>query len=83
MKTKEISRSTTQACFFSIFCSGTNTVEHDFNGHEVNGIYWVNGKSAKTELHLVNKLHDFNRIHCLSGKFCHDDFFRKPHARLY
>ena len=26
-----------------------NTVEHDFNGHEVNGIHEVNGKNATTE----------------------------------
>ena len=31
----------------------TNTVEHDFNGHEVNGIHEVNGKSATTELFIL------------------------------
>ena len=35
-----------------------HTVEHDFNGHEVNGINGVNEKSATTELfiHLLNYL---------------------------
>ena len=65
------------ACF-------TNTVEHDFNGHEVNGIHGVYGKKCYCRaFHLVNKLHDFNGMHDLSGNFCYDDFFRKTHARLY
>ena len=60
------------------------TVEHDFYGHEVNVIYWVNGKKCYDRaFHLVNKLHDFTGMHYLSGKFCYDDFFRKNHARLY
>ena len=28
------------------------TVMHDFNGHEVNGIHGVNGKSAATEFSI-------------------------------
>ena len=60
------------------------TVEHDFSGREVNGINGVNGKKCQDRaFHLVNKLHDFIGIHCLSGKFCYDNFFRKTHARLY
>ena len=60
------------------------TVEHDFNGHEVNGIHEVNGKKCHNRaVHFVNKLHDFKGIHDLSGNFCYDDFFRKSHARLY
>ena len=60
-----------------------NTVEHDFNGHEVNGIHEVNGKKYHDRVfHFVNKMHDFKGIHDLSGIFCYDDFFRKTHARL-
>ena len=60
-----------------------STVEHDFNGHEVNGIHEVNrNKCHDIAFHFVNKLHDFKGIHDLSGKFCYDDFFRKTHARL-
>ena len=48
-----------------------NTVEHDFNGHEVNGIHGVYGKKCYCRaFHLVNKLHDFNGMHDLSGNFC-------------
>ena len=62
----------------------SSTVEHDFNGHEVNGIHEVNGKKCHNRaVHFVNKLHDFKGIHDLSGNFCYDDFFRKSHARLY
>ena len=61
-----------------------STVEHDFNGHEVNGKHGVYGtKCYNRAFHLVNKLHDFTGIHDLSGNFCYDDFFRKTHARLY
>ena len=61
-----------------------NTVEHDFNGHEVNGIHGVNGKKCYDRaFYLVNKLHDFTGMLDLSGNFCYDDFFRKSHARLY
>ena len=57
--------------------------EHDFNGHEVNGINGVNGKKCYDRaFYLVNKLHDFTGMPCLSGKFGYDDFFRKTHARL-
>ena len=57
-------------------------MEHDFNGHEVNGIPGVYGKECYCRaFHLVNKLHDFNGMHDLSGNFCYDDFFRKTHAR--
>ena len=39
-----------------------STVEHDFNGHEVNGINEVNGKKCQdSAFHFVNKLHDFYR----------------------
>ena len=61
-----------------------STVEHDFNGHEVNGIHGVYGtKCYNRAFHLVNKLHDFTGIHDLSGNFCYEDFFGKTHARLY
>ena len=67
-----------------IFNFSKNTVEHDFNGHEVNGIHGVYGKKCYCRaFHLVNKLHDFNGMHDLSGNFCYDDFFCKTHARLY
>ena len=60
----------------------SNTVEHDFYGHEVNGIHGVYGKKCyDRDFHLVNRLHDFNGMHDLSGSFCYDDFFRKTHAR--
>ena len=43
-----------------------NTVEHDFNGREVNRINGVNGKKCYDRaFHLVNKLHDFTGIHDL------------------
>ena len=59
----------------------TNTVDHDFNGHEVNGIHEVNGKNCHNRaVHFVNKLHDFKGIHDLSGNFCYVDFFHKTHA---
>ena len=39
-------------------------MEHDFNGHEVNGIHEVNGKKYHDRaFHFVNKLHDFKGIH--------------------
>ena len=61
-----------------------NTVEHDFNGHVINGIHEVNGKKCNDRaFHFVNKLHDFKEIHDLSGNFCYDVFFRKTHVRLY
>ena len=61
-----------------------NTVEHDFNGHEVNGIHGVNGKMCYDRaFHLLNNLHDFNGKHGLSGNFCYDHFFRKTLAPLY
>ena len=60
------------------------TVEHDFSGHEVNGINGVNGKKCYDRaFHLVNKLHDFTEMHDIWGNFCCNDFFRKTHARLY
>ena len=62
----------------------TYTVDHDFNGHEVNGINGANGKKCYDRaFHLDNKLYDFTGMHYLSGKFCYDDFFSKTHARLY
>ena len=51
-----------------------STVEHDFNGQEINGINGVNGKSDTRDFHLVNKLHDFTGMHYLGEKFCYDDF---------
>ena len=55
-----------------------------FNGHEVNGIPGVKGKKCHDRaFHSVNKLHDFTRMHDLSGNFCYNDFFLKAHARLY
>ena len=60
------------------------TVEHDFYGHEVNGIHGVNGKKCLDRaLRFVNKLHDFKGIHDLSGNFCYEDFCGKTHARMY
>ena len=45
-------------------------MDHDFNGHEVNGILWIYGtKCYNRAFHLVNKLHDFTGIHDLSGNF--------------
>ena len=70
--------------WIKILGSNYNTLEHDFNGHEVNGMQGVYGtKFYNRSFHLVNKLYDFTGIHDLSGDFCHDDFFRKTHARLY
>ena len=68
-----------------IYCKGfTTTVEHDFNGHVINGIHGANGKKCYYRaFHLVNKLYDFTGMLDLSGNFCYDDFFRKSHARLY
>ena len=40
-------------------------------------------KCYSRAFHLVNKLHDFNGMHDLSGNFCYGDFFLKIHARLY
>ena len=61
-----------------------DTVEHDFNGHEFNGIHGDNGKKCYDRAFLlVNKLHDFIRMHDLSGIFCYNVFFRKTYARLY
>ena len=61
-----------------------NSVEHDFNGHQVNGIHGVKGKKwYDRAFHLANKFHYFTELHYTSGKFCYDDFFRKTHARLY
>ena len=61
-----------------------NTVVHDFNGHEVNGIHGLNGKKCYDKaLYLVNNRHDFKGMHDFKGNFPYDDFFRKTHARLY
>ena len=63
---------------------GSNTVVHDFNGHEVNGIHGLNGKKCYDKaLYLVNNRHDFKGMHDFKGNFPYDDFFRKTHARLY
>ena len=62
----------------------TDTVVHDFNGHEVNGIHGLNGKKCYDKaLYLVNNRHDFKGMHDFKGNFPYDDFFRKTHARLY
>ena len=46
------------------------TVVHDFNGHEVNGIYGFYGKKGYDEaLYPVNKRHDITRIHDINGNF--------------
>ena len=59
-----------------------NTVVHDFNGHDANGIH--NGKKGYDEaLYSVNKRHDFTGIHDINGYFPYDNIFRKNHARLY
>ena len=62
-------------------------MEHDFNGHVINGIPGVNGKESYYRafhlVNLVNKLYDYTGMLDLSGNFCYDDFFRKSHARLY
>ena len=61
-----------------------NTVVHDFNGHEVNGMHGVKGKRCYDRaFHLVNNLHDFTGMHGIKGNFCYDNFFRKSHAPLY
>ena len=61
-----------------------NTVVHDFNGHDVNGIHGLCRKKGYDEaLYSVNKRHDFTGIHDINGKFPYDDIFRKNHARLY
>ena len=61
-----------------------NTVVHDFNGHEVNGIHGLNGKKCYNKaLYLVNNRRDFKGMHNFKGNFPYDDFFRKTHARLY
>ena len=53
----------------------SNTVEHDFNGHVINGIHEVNGnKCCCRAFHLVNKLYDFTGMLDLSGNFCYDNF---------
>ena len=70
--------------YILLYIRGWNTVEHDLNGHEVNGIHGVYGKKCYDRaFHLVIKLHDFNGMHDLIGNFCYDDFFRKTRARLY
>ena len=61
-----------------------NTVVHDFNGHEVNGIHGLNGKKCYDKaLYLVNNRHDFKGMHDFKGNFPYNHFFRKTHARLY
>ena len=61
-----------------------NTVVHDFNGHEVNGIHGLNRKKCYDQaLYLVNNRHDFKGMHDFKGNFPYDNFFRKNHARLY
>ena len=50
-------------------------MDHDFNGHVINGIHGVNGKECYYRgFHLVNKLYDFTGMLDLSGNFCYDDF---------
>ena len=67
------------------FTKKRNTVEHDFNGHVINGIHGVNGKKCYYRaFQFINKSNkDFTGMLDLSGNFCYDDFFRKSHARLY
>ena len=61
-----------------------NTVVHDFNGHEVNGIHGLNRKKSYVKaLYLVNNRRDFKGMHDFKGNFPYDDFFRKTHALLY
>ena len=61
-----------------------NTVVHDFNGPEINGIHGLYEKKGCDEaLYSVNKRHDITRIHDINGNFPYDDIFRKNHARLY
>ena len=46
-----------------------NTEEHDFNGHEVDGIHGVNRKKCYDgAFHLVNNLHDFTGMHGLGPR---------------
>ena len=60
-----------------------NTVVHDFNGHEVNGIHGLNGKKCYDKaLYLMKNGYDFKGMHDFKGNFPYDDFFRKTHARL-
>ena len=47
---------------------GSNTVVHDFNGHEVNGIHGIYEKKGYNEaVYLVNKKHDFTGIRDING----------------
>ena len=47
-----------------------NTVVHDFNGHEVNGIHGLYGVKGYDEAHYsVNKRHDITGIHDINGNF--------------
>ena len=62
----------------------SNTVVHDFNGHEVNGIHGLYEKKGYNKaLYSVNKRYDITGIHDINGNFPCDDIFRKNHARLY
>ena len=56
---------------FSVKVMHDCTVEHDFDGHVINGIHGVNGKECYYRaFHLVNKLYDFTGMLDLSGNFC-------------
>ena len=47
-----------------------NTVVHDFNGHEVNGIHGLYGKKGyDIVLCPVDKRHDITGIHDINGNF--------------
>ena len=53
-----------------------NTVVHDFNGHEVNGIHGLNGKKCYDKaLYLANNKHDFTGMQDPKGNFPYHDFF--------
>ena len=72
-------------CFGGGVCvyKQSNTVVHDFNGHEVNRIHGLYGKKGCDEaLYSVNKRHDITGIHDINGNFPYNDIFRKNHARL-
>ena len=69
---------------FVLWFSGKNTVVHDFNGHEVNGIHELYGKKGYDKaLYSVNNRYDITKIHDINLNFPYDNFFRKNNARLY
>ena len=61
-----------------------DTVEHDFNGHEVNELHGVNGKECYDRaFHLANKFQDFTGMHDLSGNFSCKNFKLMLYCAMY